>query len=101
MTLQQQLIDIDGAQLEVYTGGSGEVVVCTAHPAFGETAEGGILTVPFIDSAQVVTISPRQFGASSPGMGRLSQWVADLEAVRHSLGIGAWVFAGPSAGGVA
>ena len=98
-TLQQHLIKIDGAQLEVYTGATDDVIVCTAHPAFGETADGGILTDPFVDIAQVVTVSPRGIGASSPGPITLSQFVEDLETVRRSLGIGSWIFAGPSAGG--
>jgi hypothetical protein len=86
---QQQLIIVDGAQLEVYTGGSDNVTVCTAHPCLAEMAEGGILSDPFLDIAQVVTVSPRGLGSSSPGNVTMSQLVEDLEAVRCSLGIDA------------
>jgi len=98
---QQELVAIDGIELEVYTAppGDGDVTVCTAHPCFAEAAEGGILSDPFRGIAQVVTVSPRGLGSSSPGNASLSQLVVDLEAVRRSLGIDEWVFAGPSAGG--
>ena len=97
--MKRQLVQLADAQLEIHIGPPGRLTVCTAHPCFAETEEGGILSDPFDGVAQVVTVSPRGLGNSSPGRVGLSRQVDDLESVRRSLGLDSWIFAGPSAGG--
>lgn len=97
--MKRHLVRLADAQLEVHLGTPGSSTVCTAHPCFAETEDGGILSDPFDGLARVVTVSPRGLGDSSPGRVSLSRQVDDLESVRRSLGLDPWIFAGPSAGG--
>jgi proline iminopeptidase len=97
--MKRDSVQLADAQLEVHIGPPGSLTVCTSHPCFAETADGGILSDPFDGLAQVVTVSPQGLGDSSPGVVGLSRQVDDLESVRRSLGLDSWIFAGPSAGG--
>lgn len=94
----QRLVDVGGAQLEVYRGGEGSIVVCGSHP-HGPEPE----TVRwYAEHAQVVYVMPRGHGQSSPVRDRsdmqLEVITCDLEAVRHQLGIDRWVLQGYSGG---
>jgi proline iminopeptidase len=103
MHRQQQFIASDSVSIEIFTGGSGDLTVCTTHPFFAETTEGGILSDPFVDFCRVVAVSPRGLGGSTPQQGShglgMNQLVEDLEATRQALRIDHWVFAGSSASG--
>jgi proline iminopeptidase len=102
MMLEQQLIEVDGATLEVGFAGSGEPVICQSHP-FGARA-------PDYDPAdgwesgmgRLVAVNPRGVGRSSGQEARdftFSQHIDDLEVVRRRLGVDRWVFWGSSGGG--
>jgi proline iminopeptidase len=94
----QHLIDVGDAQLDVYQGGDGSIVVCGSQPHSPrpESVER------YAEHAQVVYVMPRGHGRSSPVRERadmqLDTIVADLEAVRRQLGIDRWVLEGYSGG---
>jgi 3-oxoadipate enol-lactonase len=98
------LVDIAGARFEVSRADIAAPlgpVIAAAHPAdaFG-TATAVLLANAA--AAPVVCINPRGIGASTPSSGAeqtLDEMVDDLEAARHRLGLGAWVFWGMSGGG--
>jgi len=94
----QHLIDVGGAQLEVYRGGEGGIVVCGSHP-HGPEPES---VRWYAEHAQVVYIMPRGHGQSSPVRDsrdmRLETITRDLEAVRLQLGVERWVLEGYSGG---
>src|SRR5688572_14276698 len=100
---EQQRIEVDGATIEVSRGGTGQPVVCSAHPFYAEPTEGGILSDPLRGMGTVIVVTPRGLGGSSPIQSprelTMDQLVEDLEAVRQRLGVEHWIFAGPSAGG--
>jgi proline iminopeptidase len=94
----RRLVDVDGAQIEVYHGGAGRVVVCGSHPHSPRPED----VAWYAEHAQVVYIMPRGHGRSSPVQHRtemqLETVVRDLEAVRRQLRIGRWVLEGYSGG---
>lgn len=99
--LERWTIPVDGGSLEVVVGGVGSPALCEApHPIVpGVTAPCG----PLAGLGQVVRVSPRGPGGSTPWRGPLDatieQLADDLETVRVGLGIGPWVIVGHSAGG--
>lgn len=103
--VQRTVIDIGGAELEVFLGGSSDPVaptICTAHPA-SAFAEGTVTLLAGMVPARVVCINVRGIGLSSPvadlGATMYDDMVDDIESVRRRLGIGRWTFWGMSGGG--
>lgn len=98
--LEQRLVNVCGATLEVFVGGVADApVVCETHSHDAVSADGG----PVAEMAWVVRINPRGFGNSSPvrrpGDMTLDQLARDVEGVRRSLGIERWVYHGYSGSG--
>jgi pimeloyl-ACP methyl ester carboxylesterase len=101
--LEQQMIDVDGATLEVFFGGSGDPLVCCSHPLDAVTADLAPWWGWESGMGRLVGVNPRGVGQSSgttPGDFTFRQHVDDLEAVRERLGIDQWVFWGISGGGI-
>jgi proline iminopeptidase len=103
--VEQRIVDLEDAQLEVYIGGTGDLVICNTHPSYPASAPEE-WTYPwndFMTAYRVVHIYPRGFGNSSPVRREremtFSQLVDDIDAVRAALGIDRWVFCGNSSGG--
>jgi proline iminopeptidase len=101
-----RLVDVNGAQLEVLTAGSGAPVLCTTHQ-WSPPGRGGLNAAsPFEVWASVGTllmVNPRGAGDSSPALSpddlSMRRLADDLELLRQQLGHTRWVFAGYSAGG--
>src|SRR5437879_3752216 len=97
--LKQQFVEVEGATLEVFSGGHGGPIVCAAHPFVIQTEHGGVLS----ELSSLVLINPRGSGNSSPAQCpsdySWAQLIDDIEAVRHHLGVHRWAFAGYSGGG--
>jgi len=96
--LNEQLIDVKGAMLEVYRGGAGHPSICCQHPHSSNLERFQW----YADKTDFIYMVVRGLGNSSPirEMGDLTylQAVHDLEAVRRKLGIDRWVIQGFSAG---
>jgi len=94
----QHLVDVGDAQLEIYRGGEGGIVVCGSHP-HGPQPES---VRWYAEHAQVVYVMPRGHGESSPVRDRsdmqLETTARDLEAVRLQLSVERWVLEGYSGG---
>ena len=97
-SLERQRIETGRGEVEICISGgtgSGAPVLCAAHPAdaFGEKA---VELLSAAAGAQVVCVSPRGLGGSSPlAPGQrpaLDEMVEDIEAVRRRLGVSQWVF---------
>jgi pimeloyl-ACP methyl ester carboxylesterase len=89
----RQLIDVNGATLEVFLAGAGDPVVCRSHPFAPRSAD---LTWPWdTRMGRLVAVNPRGVGGSPGGPDprdfTLAQHVEDLEAVRNQLGVVRWV----------
>jgi pimeloyl-ACP methyl ester carboxylesterase len=102
ITLNSQLIEVDGATLEVFVGGAaGAPAVCQSHPFVPQTGEGGLVDIAG-DACRLVRVNPRGMGRSAPGRApgdfTLGQQIADLEAVRQRLGVERWTFHGEEGG---
>jgi proline iminopeptidase len=103
MILETQLIDVDGATLEVGFAGSGEPVICQSHPFGAKSPEYDPIGGWENGMGRLVAINPRGVGRSSgqdPRDFTFRQHVEDLEAVRRHLGVDRWVFWDGSGGGV-
>ena len=78
-TLEQHLIDVDGAVLEVFLGGTGEPIICTSHP-FNASAPEKLAFRSAL--GRLVAVTPRGLGRSSAGRGpgeyTFRQQVADF-----------------------
>jgi pimeloyl-ACP methyl ester carboxylesterase len=102
ITLERRTVEVDGATLEVFTGGAGGPTVCQSHPFVAQTPEGGLVDAVG-DLCRLVRVNPRGVGSSSaartPRTFSFAQQVADLEAVRQRLGIERWAFHGEEGGG--
>ena len=93
VTLEQRLVEADGATLEAFVGGTGGPLVCTSHPFAAQEADS-----PLVDalarSCRLVRVNPRGVGRSSPGRTpedyTFRRHVDDLEAVRCRLGGERW-----------
>jgi len=97
--LERHLVAVEGATLEVFAGGAGQLIVATTHPTFVQTSAPRLLgEVPCL-----VQVNARGVGGSSPAGApherTMDQTIADLEAVRRWWGAERWVFSGNSAGG--
>jgi proline iminopeptidase len=97
-SLIQQLVDVDGAQLEVFRGGTGHPIICCQHPHSSNLERFQW----YADETQFIYVVVRGLGNSSPIRERRDltylQAAHDLEAVRRALGIERWVVQGFSAG---
>jgi proline iminopeptidase len=105
-TFERRMVDVDGATIETFLGGSGEPVVCRSHPFSRMRVEPppkwsdwGWIGGP----GRLVCVNARGVGGSSgtqPSDFTFRQQVDDLEAVRERLGIDRWIFWGRPGGGV-
>jgi proline iminopeptidase len=101
-----RLVEVDGAQLEVLTAGSGEPVLCTTHQ-WSPAGRGGLSASSPFDAwasfGTLLMVNPRGAGNSSPALSpddlSMRRLADDLERLRQHLGHARWVFAGFSAGG--
>lgn len=104
--VSSRLVEVDGAQLEVLTVGSGAPVLCTTHQ-WSPAGRGGLnASSPFevwASFGTVLMVNPRGAGNSSPALSTddlsMRRLADDLERLRQQLGHARWVFAGFSAGG--
>ena len=104
--VERRLIETPACRLEVFIGGPMTPqgpTLCAAHPA-GVFAEGAVDLLRAVGNTSVVCVNPRGIGMSSAALSEDSRYslesmVDDLEAVRHHLGVGDWVFWGLSGGG--
>jgi proline iminopeptidase len=100
--LEQQMIEVDGATLEVFVGGAGALTVGQSHPCVAAQPTGG-LAHELSDGFRLVRVNARGMGRSSAGRGphdyTFRQHLDDLEAVRRHLGVERWVWWGTSGGG--
>jgi pimeloyl-ACP methyl ester carboxylesterase len=97
------MVDVDGATLEVFTGGDGEPTLCFTHNFDVLTAEGALAMPALARVSRTIGVNQRSMGNSSaesdPSRLSMGQAVTDLEAIRRALGIESWVYVGYSAGG--
>ena len=99
--LERQMIEVDGATLEIFVSGDHGPVICEAHPYGGYTGQ-------LADwdrrpaAARLVQVNGRGAGSSSRGRDArdysFGRFVDDLEAVRRELGGDRWLFMSDSAG---
>jgi proline iminopeptidase len=96
--LMQQLVEVDGATLEVLRGGAGHPIICCQHPHSSNLERFQW----YADQTGFIYVVVRGLGNSSPIREKRDltylQAVHDLEAVRRKLGIEQWVVQGFSAG---
>jgi proline iminopeptidase len=97
-SLNEQLIDVNDAMLEVFRGGAGYPAICCQHPHSSNLERFQW----YAEKTEFIYVVVRGLGNSSPirETGDLTylQAVHDLEAVRRKLGIKRWVVQGFSAG---
>jgi len=102
--IEQRLVEVGGAKLEVFLDPSGRrqtPIIGAAHPA-GVYGPSAVALIERTAGVSAVCINPRGIGASSAPAERrysLDDMVDDIETVRRRLGIGPWVFWGMSGGG--
>jgi pimeloyl-ACP methyl ester carboxylesterase len=99
--LEQRLVEIDGATLEVFIGGAGPVV-CNAHGLGVQSAAGNTVSRALAGMCRIVLANARGMGNSSPAPAPAtrpySQLADDMEALRRRLGVDRWVYAGDAGG---
>ncbi len=97
------MIDVDGATLEVFVGGTGRPLFCSTNQWTVQTPIRGPLADVLADEGTLVTVNPRDAGNSSPAREprelTMASLVDDLEVVRQRLGGEPWVYVGHSGGG--
>ena len=97
--LEQRLVDVDGAVLEVFVGGAAAPTICQVPHPIDLGTPSGVLA----ELGRLVKVSPRGLGNSSAAAQAhdltIDRLVDDLEAVRRRLDVGRWVLHGGSAGG--
>jgi pimeloyl-ACP methyl ester carboxylesterase len=106
--LEQRLIDVDGAQVEVFRGGSDGPLLCQSHPFDPLSAEPDDPSSGWWDwdptLGRLVRVNPRGVGQSTPDWQpndvTFAQHIDDLEAVRQQLGGEPWVYWGASGGSI-
>jgi proline iminopeptidase len=100
--MEQRMIDVNGATLEIFLSGTGDPVVCESHPFNARSADSPSNWEHTCMPGRVVGVNPRGVGSSSEGREprdfTFRQHVDDLEAVRLHLGVERWVFCGGSGG---
>jgi pimeloyl-ACP methyl ester carboxylesterase len=90
VSLQPHFVDVSGATLEVFTGGSGPTTVCFAQYRgdSGLTAAGTEFTQALQADHQIILVNARGSGHSSPsGKAPWSGLATDLEQVRQHVGV--------------
>jgi proline iminopeptidase len=96
--LKQQLVDVDGATLEILRGGAGQPIVCCQHPHSSNLERFQW----YAEETGFIYVVVRGLGNSSPIRETRDltylQAAHDLEAVRRTFGIDRWVVQGFSAG---
>ncbi|MBH9964910.1 alpha/beta fold hydrolase [[Bacillus] enclensis] len=102
-TWERQLITTTRGTFEVFIKGRGEPLCVTHHYSeFNET--GDYFAETFTSGHQVILVNLREAGASEkadePFQLSMLETVFDLEAIRESLGVEKWGFAGHSTGGM-
>ncbi|MGM9951164.1 MAG: alpha/beta fold hydrolase [Lysinibacillus sp.] len=100
---KQIIVETERGAFEVFECGEGEPLAVThLYSEFDE--RGNALAHPFTPYYKVFLINLRGAGrsvkASDPQEYRMDYTVADLEAIRESLGFQKWAFAGHSTGGM-
>ena len=99
--LERQMIEVDGATLEIFVGGDRGPVICEAHPYGGYTGQLAEWDRRAA-AARLVQVNGRGAGRSSRGRDArdysFGRFVDDLEAVRRELGGDAWILMSDSAG---
>ncbi len=103
MTWKQERLDTERGCFEVFRKGSGDPL-CVTHHYSEFNSSGDHFADSFTDTHEVFLVNMREAGHSEPAhapyqLGFL-ETVFDLEAVRESLGIKRWTFAGHSTGGM-
>jgi proline iminopeptidase len=97
-SLKQELIDVEGATLEIYRGSDKYPIICCQHPHTSNLERFRW----YADKTGFIYVVVRGLGNSSPirGANDLTylQAVHDLEAIRRKLAIEHWVMQGFSAG---
>src|SRR3954452_9065230 len=95
--LEQRMLEVDGATLEVFVGGEGPLL-CASHPhaTFTEEPLWQTAGIP----ARIVHMNARGFGRAAPVRDvqdySVDQFLMDLEAVRRQLGGESWIYMGYS-----
>lgn len=100
---KQQIITTERGDFELFTKGSGQPL-CVTHLYSEFNKNGNLFANIFTKNATVYLVNLRGCGNSSPQsedytLG-LDDAVKDLEAIRKSLSIEKWIFAGHSTGGM-
>jgi proline iminopeptidase len=100
---RQKIVETKRGAFEIFECGEGEpLAVAHLYSEFDE--RGNALAHPFTPYYHVFLINVRGAGnsvkAKDPQEYRMEQTVADLEAIRESLGFDKWAFAGHSTGGM-
>lgn len=100
---EQTLINTDRGQFEVFVAGKGEPL-CVTHLYSEFNERGNYFADMFKDTFRVYLINLKEVGKSSGVINEeelsMKETVHDLEAIRMSLGIDKWSFAGHSTGGM-
>lgn len=100
---QQNFIETERGTFEYYTAGEGEPLAIThSYMAFDE--RGNLFANPFTDYYKVYLINSRGAGlsvkAEKDEQLSMKETIKDLEAIRGTLKIKKWAFAGHSTGGM-
>lgn len=100
---KQKIVETKRGAFEIFECGEGEPLAVThLYSEFDE--RGNALAHPFTPYYHVFLINVRGAGhsvkAKNPQEYRMEETVADLEAIRESLGFENWAFAGHSTGGM-
>ncbi|MDN4492844.1 alpha/beta fold hydrolase [Ureibacillus aquaedulcis] len=100
---EQHFIETDRGTFEVFKSGNGEPI-CITHLYSEYDSRGNLFANPFADHYTVYLVNLRGCGNSTDDNTiynySLQDSVEDLEAIRRSLGIEKWIFAGHSTGGM-
>jgi proline iminopeptidase len=98
--VEERLLDVEGARVQVYAAGKGQPVTLFASPT--GTLPGHPIAQFALGASRLIAINPRGAGRSSPlepSMGPIHQLAVDADCVRQQFGIERWIVAGQSRGG--
>lgn len=102
--LEQRMIEIHDAVLEVFVGGTSDPAVCNGHPLNSVSEQGNEVSNALLDTCTVVLINPRGIGKSSPAPTPLNmlyrQLADDTDVIRQRLEVTRFVYAGDSGAAV-
>ncbi|MDI7741262.1 alpha/beta hydrolase [Lysinibacillus fusiformis] len=100
---EQLLIETNRGSFEVFKSGSGEPI-CVTHLYSEYDQRGNLFANQFTDHYTVYLVNLRGCGKSTDDTSiytySMSDSVEDIEAIRHSMAIDKWIFAGHSTGGM-